>query len=96
MAVRSCSERESGEEANGWQGRVPEGVSDFIRSGWSRCRVHLVGHGWVNWAALLGRRCELSAGLGVAASVAGWFGRNRCGFRVLACQTVRGVVNRAG
>jgi hypothetical protein len=96
MAARSCGERGSGEEANGWQGRVPEGVSGFIWSRWSRCRVHLVGHGWVKWAALLGRRCELSAALGVAASVVGWFGRDGCGFRALARETVRGAVNWVG
>jgi hypothetical protein len=96
MAARSCGERESGEEANGRQGRVPEGVSGFIRLGWSGCRVHLVGHGWARWAAFLGRRCELSAGLRVAALVAGWFGQNRCSFRALARETVHGAMNWVG
>jgi hypothetical protein len=46
MAASVCSERGSGVEANEWQGRAPEGVLSFIWSGWSRCRVHLVDHGW--------------------------------------------------
>jgi hypothetical protein len=96
MAARSCSERGSGGEANERQGRAPEGVLGFIWSGWSRCRVHLVGHGWARGAAFLGRCCELSAALGVAASVAKWFGRDGCVFRTLACETARGELGRLG
>jgi hypothetical protein len=55
--------------------------------------VHLVGHSWARGAAFLGRRCELSAVLGVAASVAKWFGRDRCIFRVLAHETVHGAAS---
>jgi hypothetical protein len=96
MAARSCSERGSGGEANEWQGRAPEGVLGFIWSRWSRCRVHLVGHGWARRAAFLGWRYELSALLGVAASVAKWFGRDGCIFRVLAHETVRGAASWVG
>jgi hypothetical protein len=96
MAVRSCSERGSGEEANEWQARAPEGVLGFIWSWWSRCRVHLVGHGWARGAAFLGQRCELSAALGVATSVAKWFGRDGCVFIALACETVHGAASWVG
>jgi hypothetical protein len=58
--------------------------------------VHLVGHGWVKWAALPGRCCELSVGLGVAALGVHGFGRNTVGFRALAREMVRGTVNWVG
>jgi hypothetical protein len=96
MAARSCSERGSGGEANERQGRAPEGVLGFIWSGWSRCRVHLVGHGWARGAAFLGRRCELSAALGVAALVPKLFGRDGSIFRTLAREMVRGTANWVG
>jgi hypothetical protein len=44
----------------------------------------------------LGRRCELSAALGVAASGVHWFGHGTVGFRALARETVRGTVNWVG
>jgi hypothetical protein len=96
MAARVCSERGSGGEANEQQGRAPEGVLGFIWSGWCRCRVHLVGHGWVRGAAFLGRRCELSVALGVAASGVHGFGRGTVGFRAVAGKMVYGAVNWVG
>jgi hypothetical protein len=46
--------------------------------------------------AFLGWRCELSAALGVAASVAKWFGRDGCVFRALARETVRSAASWVG
>jgi hypothetical protein len=96
MVARSCSERGSGGEANERQGRAPEGVLGFIWLGWSRCRVHLIGHGWARGAAFLGRHCELSASLGVAAFVAKWFGPDGCVFRTLAREMVHGAASWVG
>jgi hypothetical protein len=58
--------------------------------------VHLIDHGWARGAAFLGRRCELSAALGVAASVAKWFGRDGCVFRAPARETVHGAASWVG
>jgi hypothetical protein len=93
MAARVCSERGSGGEANERQGRAPEGVLGFIWSGWSRWRVHFVHHGWARGAAFLERRCELSAALGVAASVVHRFGCGMVGFRAVARETVRSATS---
>jgi hypothetical protein len=96
MAARPCSERESGGEANEWQGCAPEGVRGFIWSGWSRCRVHFDDHGWARGAAFLEQRCELSAALGVTRSGAHWFGRGTVGFRAGAHETVRSAASWVG
>jgi hypothetical protein len=58
--------------------------------------MHLVSHSWVRGAAFLGRRCELSVALGVAASVAKWFGRDECVFRALAHEMVHGAASWVG
>jgi hypothetical protein len=96
MAARPCGERESGWEANERQGCAPEGVRGFIRSGWSRCRVHFDGHDWAREAMRLERRCELSAELGVARSGAHWFGCGTVGFSSGARETVHGAVSWVG
>jgi hypothetical protein len=96
MAVRPCSERESGGEANEWQGCALEGAWGFIWSGWSRCRVHFDDHSWGRGAVLLERRCELSAALGVARSGAHWFGRGTIDFRAGARETVHGAASWFG
>jgi hypothetical protein len=58
--------------------------------------VHLADHGWAKWAVFLGWRCELSAVVGVAASMAHGFGRNTDSFRVVASKTVRGTTVSVG
>jgi hypothetical protein len=96
MVVSVCSERGSGGEANEWQGRAPEWVRGFICPGWSRCRVHLDGHGWARGAALLERRCELGAALGVARSGVHRSGRSAGVFRMITCETMRGAASWVG
>jgi hypothetical protein len=96
MAASVCSETGSGGEANEWQGHAPEGVLSFIWLGWSRCRVHLVDHGWARGAAFLERRCELSAALGVATAVVHGSSHGAVVFRVVACETVRGAASWVG
>jgi hypothetical protein len=54
MMERFWGERESGEEANGWQGRVPERVSGFIRRGRLGLGCSGVGRDWASRAALQG------------------------------------------
>jgi hypothetical protein len=58
--------------------------------------VHFDGDDWAREAALLERRCELSAALGLARSGAHCYGCGTVGFSSGARETVRSTASRVG